>query len=688
MTDVGAATRVVQWNTTPAMIWFMYVTMVVALGIFAYGVWRRVRLWRLGKPIDRWDRPGERLKLVLVRGLGQTSLLKDRFPGIMHALIFYGFGILFLATLIVAINTDLGIPIMHGYFYLYFQSLIVDLFGLFCFLGLTIAAARRYLARPARLERGKPADAVLLGSLALILLTGFMIEGLRIVATGDPWAAWSPVGNVVGRLLAIVLPGQAALRTAHATLWIVHVALWHTLLAVIPFTKLAHLVTSPLNIFFGNLDEARGLVPTIDFADATAALGIKTVDDLTWKQLLDLDACTECGRCQDACPAYAEGKPLSPKRVILDLRDFVHQHAEELVAAHAASRAAAAVEGGTNGVLPVLAGEVIKAETLWSCTTCRACEEVCPVAIEHVPLIVGLRRNLAMDQAELPTGIAEAVSSLEVRQHPFRGASVDRTEWYQDLPVRELSAIDDAGELEVLYWVGCAAALDPRIQKVARALVKVMNHAEVRFAVLGPEEQCCGEPARRTGNEFHYDTLARANVETLQRSNVRQIVTHCPHCLQTLKHDYRQLGGDFAVVHHSEFVRQLIEKGRVRLSRPIAQTVTFHDPCYLGRYNAQFDAPRLVLDRLGVERREMKRAGSQSFCCGAGGGHAFFEDGVGGRINQNRAREAVATGAKTVCTGCPFCLGMLEDGVKSVQSSDDQVQVRDFVELVAEALVE
>ncbi|HUX88284.1 MAG TPA: heterodisulfide reductase-related iron-sulfur binding cluster [Chloroflexota bacterium] len=688
MTDVGEATRVVQWNTTPVMIWFMYGTMVVALGIFAYGIWRRVRLWRLGKPVVRWNRPGTRLKLVLIRGLGQTSLLKDRFPGLMHALIFYGFGILFLATVVVAINTDLHVPIMHGYFYLYFQSLIVDLFGLFCFVGIAIAVVRRYLVRPRRLERGKPADAILLCSLGLILLTGFMIEGLRIVATGDPWAVWSPVGNAVGRLLAIVLTSEPALRTAHASLWIVHVALWHTLLAVIPFTKLIHLVTSPLNIFFGNLDEAHGLVPTIDFADATAALGIKTVDDLTWKQLFDFDACTECGRCQDACPAYAEGKPLSPKRVILDLRDFVHANADALITAHAAHQTDASAADESIGGQTVLAGGVIKPETLWSCTTCRACEEVCPVAIEHVSLIVGLRRNLAMDLAELPVGVAEVVSSLEVRQHPFRGASVERTEWYQDLPVSELSAVADASELEALYWVGCAAALDPRIQKVARALVRVMDHAGVRFAVLGPEEQCCGEPARRTGNEFHYDTLARANVEILQRTNVRQIVTHCPHCLQTLKHDYRQLGGDFAVVHHSEFVRQLIEKGRVRLARPIAQTVTFHDPCYLGRYNGQIAAPRLVLDRLGVERREMKRSGKASFCCGAGGGHAFFEDGVGGRINQNRAREAVATGAKTVCTGCPFCLGMLEDGVKSVQSSDGQVQVRDFVELVAEALAE
>jgi Fe-S oxidoreductase/nitrate reductase gamma subunit len=683
------ATRVVQWNTTPEMIWFMYGTMVIALTVFAYGIWRRVRIWLLGKPKMRWDRPDERLKRVLIRGYGHANLLKDRVPGVMHALIFFGFVILFIATTVVAINTDLGIPIMHGYFYLYFQSLTVDIFGFLFMIGLAVAVVRRYILRLPRLEHGQWADAVLLATLALILLTGFMLEGLRIVATADPWAPWSPFGHLTGLALAVPFPGEPAQRTLHASIWVFHVALWHTLLAVIPFTKLSHMVTSPLNIFFGNLDDARGVVPSIDFEDQSAALGIKSVYDLTWKQLLDLDACTECGRCQDACPAWAEGKPLSPKRVILDLRDYVHAHEGDVLAGKAArDRGDTARYDEIVCAMPALAGGVIKDETLWSCTTCRACEEACPVAIEHVPLILQLRQNLAMDQAQVPEGVAEAVSSLEVRQQPFRGASVERTEWYQDLTVTEMASVEEPRDVEVLYWVGCAAALDPRVQKVAKALVTIMQHAGVRFAVLGPEEQCCGDPARRSGNEFHYDTLARANVDTLKRYDVKRIVTHCPHCLQTLKHEYRQLGGDFEVVHHSQFVRELIEKDRVRLSRMLPDAVTYHDPCYLGRYNDVFDAPREVLDSLGVSRIEMKRSRQRSFCCGAGGGHAFYEDASGGRINQNRAREAIATGAKTVCTACPFCLGMLEDGVRTVQPADGDVRVRDFVEFVAEALAD
>jgi Fe-S oxidoreductase len=681
------ATRVVQWNVTFPMVSFMYATMVVALAIFGYGIWRRVRIWRLGKPVVRWDRPVDRLRLVLVRAFGHTNLLKDRVPGIMHALIFFGFLVLFAATVVVAIDSDLGIRIMHGPFYLYFQSLIVDLFGGVMMVGLFIAVYRRYIRRLPRLERGKWADAGILAAFALILLTGFMIEGLRIAATADPWAEYSPVGYVLGLALASVLVTAGAMQAAHVALWLFHVAMWHSLLALAPYGKLAHVVTSPLNVFFGKLDDARGTVPLTDFEKEPTAFGVRSVFDLSWKQLLDGDACTECGRCQDVCPAYAEGKPLSPKRVILDLRDHVHAHEPDLFAAQAArDRGDVARFEEIVGGMPPLAGGVIKAETLWSCTTCRACEETCPVEIEHVSLILQLRQNLAMDQAIVPDGVADAVQSLEARQQPFRGGSMDRSEWYQDLPVTEMAAVDDPSSVEVLYWVGCAGATDARAQQVARAMVKIMNRAGVRFAVLGPEEQCCGDPARRTGNEFHYDMFARANGETLQRYKVSRIVAHCPHCLQTLRHDYRQLGGDFEVVHHSVFVRELIESKRLIVERALGDTVAYHDPCYLGRYNRVFDEPRVVLDHIGMKRLEMVRSQERSFCCGAGGGHAFFEDKSGGRVNQNRAKEALATGAATVATGCPFCLAMLEDGVKTVGPPDRVVRVRDFVELVAEAV--
>jgi Fe-S oxidoreductase/nitrate reductase gamma subunit len=681
---MNGATRVVQWNVAPWMIWFMYVSMVIALIVFTYGLWLHVRVWRIGKADPRWDQPWKRARRLLVDGFGHRSLLKDTAAGTMHLLIFAGILVLFSATIMVFLDIDLGIPLLHGAFYLVFQSLLVDLFGLGALIGVAIAAYRRYIQRVARLEQGRPADGALLVVLGILLITGFAIEGLRIASTHDQWAMWSPIGAAVGLGLSALIRDDAGLRTAHATMWLFHVAFWHATLALLPFTKLLHLVTSPLNVYFTSLSSGRGMVSTIDFENPPATLGIRSALDLTWKQLLDLDACTECGRCQEVCPAYAEGKPLSPKRVILDLRGAVRAHTRELLQAKMArARGDTARCDEVVSVLPALSGVVIKPETLWACTTCRACEAACPVAIEHVPLILQMRQNLAMEQAELPESLAAAIQSLETRQHPFRGASAARDDWHADLALPTIG--EKASAIEVLYWIGCAAALDPRLQRISRAVIEILRAAAVRFAILGPQEQCCGDPGRRTGNEFHFDMQARTNVEILKSYNVKRILTHCPHCLQTLRHDYRAFGADFDVFHHSEFIRELLVANRLPLTKKLDTTIAFHDPCYLGRYNGTFDAPRDVLDKLGTRRLEMARRRERSFCCGAGGGHAFFEDGEGGRINENRAREAIATGAPVVGTACPFCLGMLEAGV-SVTRNGREVRVLDIAELVAEAL--
>ena len=661
----SAATREVKWEVSTGMLAFMYASMAVALLVFAYGVWRLFRIWRLGRRVIVWDRLGARSRRML-RAIAQATVFRRRVPGVMHALIFFGWWILFAATTVVFLHHDLGVHLMQGRFYLVFQSLTVDLFGALVLAGLGIAFYRRYVVRPPELEHGKPADVLLLGSLLLIVLTGFGLEGMRIAATDDPWANWSPVGALVSSGVGAAA-SDASVQAVYPSLWVFHVLLWHALLASLPFTKFVHVFTSPLNVFFSNPRPPHGVVPLTDFTAEEVKLGINAPADMTWAQLFMLDACTECGRCEAACPATAAGKPLSPKRVILDLRDAIHADGAEVEA---------------------LAGGVIKPETLWACTTCRACEEACPVAIEHVPLIIGLRQNLAMEQASVPDGVAEMVGSLEAREHPFRGASSGRSDWLEGLPVQELASLEDAADLDVVYWIGCAAAFDERAQQIARSLARILLHAGVRFAVLGAQERCNGDPARRTGNEFHYDMLARANVETLREADVTRIVTHCPHCLQQLKHEYAQLGGFYEVVHHSELVSNLIEQGRVRLAPGERERVTYHDPCYLGRYNGVFDAPRRVLDVLPVERVEMPRAGRQSFCCGAGGGHAFFSDDEGERINAIRAREAADTGATTVVTGCPFCLTMLEDGARRTAQEGRSLRARDFVEMVADALVD
>jgi Fe-S oxidoreductase/nitrate reductase gamma subunit len=662
----ATATRQVHWDVTGAMVAVMYASLGVALLVFAYGVWRRLRIWRLGRHAVVWDQLGARSRRTLA-ALAQATVLRKRVPGVMHAFVFFGWWVLVAATCVVFLQYDLGIHLMQGDFYLYFQSLTVDLFGLLLLVGLAIAFSRRYVARPQQLEHREPADLLVLASILLIVLTGFVLEGMRIQATADPWANWSPVGALaslgVGRIAS-----DASLVDAYPSLWVGHVLLWHVLLATIPFTKFFHVFTSPLNVFFSNPGPPVGVVAPTDFEAEPVRLGINAPADMTWTQLFMLDACTECGRCEAVCPAFAAGKPLSPKRVILDLRDAVRQ-------------------GGRDA--GPLAGGAVEPEALWACTTCRACEEACPVAIEHVPLIVGLRQNLVMEQVSMPAGVVETVTSLEAREHPFRGASSGRTDWMEGLVVPQLDSIESAGELEIVYWIGCAAAFDERAQQIARALVRVLQHAGVRFAVLGSKERCNGDVARRTGNEFHYDMLARANVETLNGAGVTRILTHCPHCLQQLRHEYRAFGGRYEVMHHTELVAELIEEGRVHLAPGARERITFHDPCYLGRYNREFDAPRRVLDALAVERVEMPRARSESFCCGAGGGHAFFDDADGGeKVNAIRAREATETGATTVVTGCPFCLTMLASGARAVATDERTLQTRDVVELVAEALVE
>jgi Fe-S oxidoreductase/nitrate reductase gamma subunit len=670
----GDATRTIQWNVSPAMVDLMYGSMGVALAVFVYGFWRRVELWLAGRPEVRWDHPQRRIRAVLVQGAGQARLVRKFLPGLLHAFIAYGFLVLFAATAVVFIDHSLRIPVMRGNFYLYFQSLAVDSFGVLATLGVGYYLGRLLIRRLRGTAVAGAGDVIFLAAIFVLLLSGFCLEGLRIEATHDPWASWSPGGHGIGVVLAMLV-GSGQLAQAHAVVWVFHVGLWHTLLALVPFTRVRHALLAPFGIFFAN-PQRSGLVPVIDFAAADVALGIRTPLDMTWKQLLDLDTCTECGRCTEVCPAFRAGKPLSPRKVVMDLRDYVQSRRGPILRAR---RAGLELEHAEP-----LAGGVIPAETLWACTTCRACEETCPVGIEHVSLIVQLRRNLAMEQADVPTGMADALESLESRRHPFRGAPADRDIWHEGLAVRHLSELGSADEIEFVYWVGCAVVSNPRIQDIARAFARTLTAGGVSFAILGREESCCGEPARRTGNELHFDRLADGNLELLRRYRVRRVVTHCAHCFQTLKKDYAQRGLELEVLHHSELLDQLLRAGRLALKDLPADAVTFHDPCYLGRYNRVFDAPRSVLDRVGVRRLEMAESSSRAMCCGAGGGHAFFQDAKGGKVNVIRAQQAAATGARTVVTACPFCLPMLTEGL----ATRPEIRVRDIAEVVAERLAD
>ena len=550
-------TREIYWNISH--IWLMYALLVPAIAIGAWGIWRRVQRWRRGKAdASRFDRPTLRIKRLL-----DHSLAQRRNP-IFHRLLTWGFIVLTIATIIVALDADFGTAIMRGRFYLYFQSLTVDVFGAFVLVACIALAARR------------PRFTPLLAAIFVIALTGFLVEALRIAATHDPWAAWSPFGNLIAKVVPVSV-------VAHRTLWWTHLAITFAFFAWLPFTQLRHIITSPLNLYTSNLAPIGANLKSVDFEQER--LGVATLDDFTWKDRLDFDACTECGKCTDACPAHTVGKMLSPRDIIIELRDR--------------DEGSAAIAGAA------------AAQALWECTTCAACVEACPVFIEQMPKIVDMRRHLVMDEADFPDGMQSAVMSLEKRGHPFTGTQATRVDWTQGLDVQHVSAAKDA---DVLFWVGCGGALIERNQKVIRATAQLMQKANVKFAILGRDEKCSGDPARRIGNEFLFEMLAKDNLANFTKHNVRKVVTPCPHCFNTFKNEYPRYGATFEVQHHSEFLEQLVDEGKLAPARE--DGVTFHDPCYLGRQNGVYDAPRKVANAT----IEMERSRNKSFCCGGGGG--------------------------------------------------------------------
>lgn len=657
-------TREIYWNITG--IGWMYALLIPALAVFAYGIYRRYRLWRLGRPEDRLAPVAERLRSLLVYAFGQARLLNRLYAGLFHSLLFFGFVVLFLATVVVMIHEDIGLRIMQGNFYLFFQSLAVDLFGLLATLGVGMALYHRYLVRPERLRTAYQ-DGVILALLFVILVTGFMIEGLRIVVTQDPWGSWSPVGLIVGRFLASIFSADLS-RSLHAFLWWGHLVLVLGLIAWLPYSKLLHLLTAPANIYLRSLEPKGAMLKPIDMESAES-FGVKSIDQFTWKGLLDLDACTECGRCQEVCPAFAAGKPLSPKALIMDLREHLGAHASPVLAGGR--------EGpGNDGQL---VGKVIREEVLWSCTTCMACMQECPVFIEHVPKIVDMRRHLVMEEGRFPDTMQRAIRSLEARGHPYPGTLISRTDWCQGMDVKILADVKSA---DYLYWVGCTTALHARNQKIAQSFSRLLQRAGVDFAILGDQEHCTGDAARRIGNEYLFEKLARRNIKTLESYGVKKIVTACPHCFNTLKHEYPKLGADFEVLHHSQLLAQLVQQGRLKASEESLGKVTFHDPCYLGRYNDTYEEPRKVISAASKGPvAEMRQNRERSFCCGAGGGLMWMEEPNDKRVNHIRAGHALQSGADVVGAACPFCIIMLEDGIKS-KGGERPPQVKDIAELL------
>jgi Fe-S oxidoreductase/nitrate reductase gamma subunit len=651
------ATRQIYWNISH--IWAMYVLLLPTVAILVYGFYRQVKRWRHGAPAARFDQPLSRLKLVFKHALAQRRTARNTYAGVFHRFISYGFVILTIATTIVALDADFGTAIMRGHFYLYFQSLIVDLFGALVLVGVCLAAARRYISRPKSLVYTDEATWILV-LIAFICLQGFLLEGWRIAATNDPWASYSPVGNLIARVSRPVLT-DAALQGAHRFTWWFHLLLSFGVLAWFPYTKMMHIVTAPLNIYTAQLVPLGASLKHIDF-EKTESFGVNSLATFTWKDLLDLDACTECGRCTAVCPAHIVGKELSPRDIVLGLRDLMRN------------------DGLTSDIIGSI--PATSPVALWQCTTCVACMQACPVFIEQMPKIVDMRRYLVMEEAEFPESMQQAITSLEKRGHPFSGTNATRVDWADGLDVKHISEVQDA---EVLLWVGCGGALIERNQKVTRSTAQLLDRAGVKFAILGRDEKCSGDPARRIGNEFLFEMLAKDNVESLNKHNVKKIVTSCPHCFNAFRNEYPHYGGNFEVYHHSEYLARLVSEGKLKSIAATNKKVAYHDPCYLGRQNGIYDSPRQLVQIAGNGAAlEMARSREKSFCCGGGGGMSFVDEPPEKRVNQERAREALATGADVLAVGCPFCMTMMEDGINA-RRGEREMKVMDVAELLWEA---
>jgi Fe-S oxidoreductase/nitrate reductase gamma subunit len=649
------------WNVPSWAQIALYVGGALAIAYLVYGLYQLVMLWREGMPEDRLDRIPERLGLVATHALGQVRTLSQAYPGVMHAIMFWGFLALFMGTVLATIDWDIALPLfgyklLKGDFYLFYET-VLDLFGLFFVVGLGMALWRRFVVRPARIDP-TARFAWVLALLLVINVTGFVMEACRLAVVEPWWAPWSPVGWALGRAFVAIGLGPEALRAIHLATWVFHAAIALVFIAIIPYSYFVHLITTPLNIFFSKLGP-RGAIPEIKNIEEADSLGVSKLEEFSWKRRLDFDACVECGRCQAACPAYMSGTALSPKQIIVKLKRHMH------------------------GELPgPIHGELIKADELWACTTCMACVQECPAFIDIVDTIIDLRRYLTLSEGALPSTAPQSLQNIQRAGNPWGLPAGERLAWAQglDVPVMEPDR-----EVEYLYWVGCSASYDRRNQAIARAVVKILKAAGVSFGVLS-EERCHAEVGRRLGEEYLYQTVAQENVETIKQYRFRKVITHCPHCFNTIKNEYPQFGGTYEVLHHSQVIETLIEEGRIKPLKPLDASVAFHDSCYLGRYNGILDAPRNVAKAVpGLRVVELPRNRERGLCCGGGGGHMWMEVKAEKRVNLIRVEEALDAKVNMVATACPFCLAMIDLGRK-VKGAEETLAVKDVSELVAESL--
>ena len=706
---------------------FMSLLLIVGLAIFGRTMYYKILLLMALEPTSRANHIIERLKNMVILAIGQKRLVgrkKEWIAGIMHAFIFWGFCVLLIRSLSLygeGFVKGFQLPIFGndsiiGYLYIALK----DIMEAMVLLMAGFAIFRRAVLKPARMHNTWEAYFVL-AMIVVLMISDLLLDGARynlITVYNNPTHLhffnnpqygseffWTPVSVGAGSLISWMGAGVNSFILT-AMFWL-HIITQLTFLNFLPLGKHFHVITALPNVFLKNLGYPHEKTKLLDLEDESVwedeSLGINHIHQLNWKQGLDLYTCTECGRCKEVCPTFTTDKPLNLhdfndalKAELFDNADKLIKRAKLFPAIKSGDTSEkneeinekiAEVEGKLKVALnskKTLIGDVISEDTLWACTTCRACEEVCPVTIEQVPRIIAMRQGQTLMAGVYPQELNVALKGLERNGNPWGIGYDKRADWADGLDVKIMA---DDSDVDYLLWVGCAGSFDDRSKKVSTSLVKILQKAGVSFAILGVEEKCTGDFARRVGNEMMYQMMAQENIETLNNYKVKKIIAACPHCLNTLKHEYPQMGGNYEVIHHAVFIDGLVKSGKITLNKSLEGSLTYHDPCYLGRYNKIYDQPRSILQSISKDGlQELDRHGNESFCCGAGGGRMWMEETIGKRINVERAEEIANQNVATVAVACPFCLTMIEDGMKELDK-DEQIKTQDIAELVANNMV-
>lgn len=684
------------------------ILLLTAFGAFGYTAMRIFRVLQSAKKIDRFDKIVERLQITLLVAFGQSKILRKPVAGILHALVWWGFLVITIGTLEMMIDGVTGIERCLSFLGPVYDVITAsgEIFAAAIIISVFIFLGRRYITKPKRfiapeMKPSSKMDATVILAMIFTLMVSLILMNLGYMKSHEAgYHGAYPVSHAIAPLFSGF--NLYAFNTLFHVNWWIHIVLVLVFLNILPYSKHFHVIMAVPNVFFSRLEpkaklntmesitkEVKTLMdPNADPYAAPAEnaappekFGIKDVNDITWKHVVDSYTCTECGRCTEVCPANNTGKKLSPRKLFIDLRRRVNEAGPDFIAGNANGQAAGS---------PLVSDTYLSEEEIWACTTCMACIQECPVDIDHVPFIVDMRRNLVMEESKVSPDLAVMFSNIENNGAPWAFSPDDRLNWAEGLDVPVIADLQAKGEApEILFWVGCSGSFDDRSKSITVAFAKILKQAGVKFAVLGKEERCTGDPAKRAGNEMIYQMQALMNIQTLDMYNVKKIVTACPHCFNILKNEYPDLGGNYEVMHHSTLLKQLIDEGKVKVKEENefkGKKITFHDSCYLGRGNDVYEAPREVIASLNAEINEMKRSRSKGMCCGAGGAQMFKEEEKGAtRVNILRTEQALETEPEVIASGCPFCMTMLTDGVKA-KEKQSAVKVYDIAELVAKGM--